>query len=139
MEERWISTLVDARALPPILRASFFVFRVKVCRGGVQVVVVVPRAIRSSRFQPRLGGNVERFVGVVWSLRILCGYGDLRIIKEFHRQLFVFGADVVFLTRSTTSRPLPTTLGRLREEWQRWRTVDTVWRLKMKGFSRILL
>jgi hypothetical protein len=29
--------------------------------------------------------------------------------------------------------------GRLREERQRQRTVDTVWRLKMKGFSRISL
>jgi hypothetical protein len=52
---------------------------------------------------------------------------------------FVFGTDVVFLTRSVTSRLQPTTLGRLREERQRRRAVDTVWRLKMKGFSRILL
>jgi hypothetical protein len=29
--------------------------------------------------------------------------------------------------------------GRLREERQRRRAVDTVWRLKMKGFSRISL
>jgi hypothetical protein len=47
---------------------------------------------------------------------------------------FVFGADVVFLTRSTTSHPQPTTSGRLREERQRRRAIDTVWRLKMKSF-----
>jgi hypothetical protein len=89
MEARWISVLVDGRAPPSVLRALFFIFRVKVCRGGVQVVVVVPCAIRSPRLQPRLGGNVERFVGVVWSLRISCGCGDLWIVKEFHRQFFL--------------------------------------------------
>jgi hypothetical protein len=89
MEELWISALVDGRAPPPVLRTSFFVFRVNVYRGGVQVMVVVPRAIRSPRLQPRLGGHIERFVGVVWSLRILCGCGDLRIVKDFHRQLFL--------------------------------------------------
>jgi hypothetical protein len=65
METRWISALVGGRALPPIFRVSFSVFRVKVCRGGVQVVVAAPRAIRSSRLQPHLGENVERLVGVV--------------------------------------------------------------------------
>jgi hypothetical protein len=35
MEEWWISALTGGRALPPILRASFFVFRVKVCRSSV--------------------------------------------------------------------------------------------------------
>jgi hypothetical protein len=48
---------------------------------------------------------------------------------------FVFGTDVVFLTCSATFYPQPTTLGHLREERQRWR----VWRLKLKGFSRISL
>jgi hypothetical protein len=52
---------------------------------------------------------------------------------------FVFGTDVVFLTRSATSRPQPTTLDRLREERQRRCTVDMIRRLKMKGFSRISL
>jgi hypothetical protein len=30
MEARWISALVDGRAPFPVLRASFFIFRVKV-------------------------------------------------------------------------------------------------------------
>jgi hypothetical protein len=34
MEARWISALIDGRAPPSFLRASFFVFRVKVCRGS---------------------------------------------------------------------------------------------------------
>jgi hypothetical protein len=67
MEARWISVLVGGRALPLILRDSFSIFRVKVCRDGAQVVVVAPRAIRSLRLQPHLDGNVERLVGVVWS------------------------------------------------------------------------
>jgi hypothetical protein len=85
METRWISALVGGRALPTVLRASFLVFRVKVCRGGTQVVVAVPHAIRSPWLQPHLGGNIERLVGVVWSSRILSGCGDLRIVKELHR------------------------------------------------------
>jgi hypothetical protein len=89
MEARWISVLVGGRALPPVLRALFFVFRVKVCRGGAQVVVATPRAIRSPRLQPHLGGNVKRLVGVVWSSRISSGCGDLRIVKELHRQFFL--------------------------------------------------
>jgi hypothetical protein len=52
-------------------------------------VVAAPRAIRSSRLQPYLGGNVERLVGVVWSSRVSSGYGDLRIVKELHRQFFL--------------------------------------------------
>jgi hypothetical protein len=36
-----------------------------------------------------LGGNVERFMGVVWSSRISSGCGDLRIVKELHRQFFL--------------------------------------------------
>jgi hypothetical protein len=89
MEARWISILVDGRAMSPILRASFSVFRVKVCRGDVQVAVAASRAISSPRLQPHLGGNVERFVGVVWASRISSGCGDLRIVKELHRQFFL--------------------------------------------------
>jgi hypothetical protein len=62
MEIRWISALIGGRASPAILRASFSVFRAKIYRGGDQVVVAAPRAIRSSRLQPHLGGNVERLV-----------------------------------------------------------------------------
>jgi hypothetical protein len=89
MESRWISALIGGRAPPPVLRALFSVFRVKVCKGGVHVVVAAPRAIRSPRLQPHLGGNDERHVGVVWSSRISSGCGDLRIVKELHQQFFL--------------------------------------------------
>jgi hypothetical protein len=65
MEAWWILAFVGVRAPPSILRALFFIFRVKVCRGGAQVVVAAPRAIRFSWLQSHLGGNVERLVGVV--------------------------------------------------------------------------
>jgi hypothetical protein len=91
MEAQWIPTLVGGRAPPLVLRASFSVFRVKVCSGDTQVVVMVaaPRAIRSSRLQPHLGGNIERLVRVVWSSRISSGCGDLQIVKELHWQFFL--------------------------------------------------
>jgi hypothetical protein len=89
MESRWISVLVGGRAPLSVLRASFLVFRVKVCRGGVQMVVAPPRTIKSPRLQPHLGGNVERLVGVLWSSRFLSGCGDFGIIKELHRQFFL--------------------------------------------------
>jgi hypothetical protein len=89
MEARWISALVGGRAPSPVLRVSFSIFRVKVCRDGALVVVAASRAIRSSRRQPHLDNNVERLVGVVWSSRISSGCGDLRIIKELHRQFFL--------------------------------------------------
>jgi hypothetical protein len=89
MGTRWISVLVGGMAPSPVLRDSFSVFRVKVCRGGAQVVVAAPRAIRSPRLQPHLGDNVERLVGVVWSLRFSSGCGDLWIVKELHRQFFL--------------------------------------------------
>jgi hypothetical protein len=85
MEARWISPFVSGRALSPILRATFFVFRVKVCKGDAQVVVAAPRTIRSPRLQPHLGGNIERLVEVVWYSRISSGCGDLWIVKELHR------------------------------------------------------
>jgi hypothetical protein len=53
------------------------------------MMVAVPRAIRSPRLQPHLGGNIERLVGVVWSSRISSGCGDLQIVKELHRQFFL--------------------------------------------------
>jgi hypothetical protein len=131
MEARWISVLVGGRAPLLVLRALFFVFSIKVCRGGAQVVVVAaPRAIRSLRLQPHLDGNVERLVGVVWSSRILSGCGDLWIASRSYigssSLFFVSGTNVVFLTRSATSRPQPTISGRLREERQRRRAVNTV-------------
>jgi hypothetical protein len=39
MEARWILALIGGRAPSLVLRASFFAFRVKVCRGSVQMVV----------------------------------------------------------------------------------------------------
>jgi hypothetical protein len=66
-------------------------------------------------------------------------FGSSRSFIGSFSFFFVFGTDVVFLTRSATSHPQSTTSGRLREERQRRRAVDTVWRLKMKGFSRISL
>jgi hypothetical protein len=89
MEAWWISAFVGGRAPSPLLRTSFFVFRVKVCRYGAQVVVAATCAIRSHRLQHHLGGNIERLVGVVWSSRILSGCGDLRIVKELHQQFFL--------------------------------------------------
>jgi hypothetical protein len=89
MEAWWISALVEERAPPSVLRAPFFVVRVKVCRGGAQVVVAAPRAIRSPWLQPHLDGNVERLVGVVWFSWISSGCGDLRIVKELYRQFFL--------------------------------------------------
>jgi hypothetical protein len=82
--------LVGGRASSPVLRVSFSVLRIKVCRGGAQVVVASSPAIRSLRLQPHLSGNVERLVGVVWSSRISSGCGDLRIVNELHRQFFLF-------------------------------------------------
>jgi hypothetical protein len=90
MEAWWISVLIGGRAPPLILGALFFVFRVKVYRDDAQVVVVVAsHAISSSRLQLQLGGNIEKLVGVVRYSRILSGCGDLRIIKELHRQFFL--------------------------------------------------
>ena len=50
------------------------------------MVVAASLPISSSRLQPHLDGDVEKLVEVVWSLRILSGYGDLRIVMELHRQ-----------------------------------------------------
>jgi hypothetical protein len=53
------------------------------------VVVAAPRAIIFSRLQPHLDGYVEKLVGMVWSSRISSGCGDLRIVKELHRQFIL--------------------------------------------------
>jgi hypothetical protein len=66
-------------------------------------------------------------------------FGSSRSFIGSSSFFFVFETDVVFLTRSATSHLQPTMSGRLGEEWQRQCTIDTVWWLKMKGFSRILL
>jgi hypothetical protein len=119
MEARWILALVGRRAPFLVLRALFSVFRVEVCRGDAQVVVAAPCAIRSPRLQPHLSGNFERLVGVVWSLRISSGCGDLRIIKELHRLFFflVCLRDGCGLLDPFGDFPSATnTLGRLREE-----------------------
>jgi hypothetical protein len=77
MEARWISALIGGRASSPVLRALFFIFRVKVCRGGAQMVMAAPCTISSPQLQPHLDDNIERLMGVVWSLRILFSCGDL--------------------------------------------------------------
>jgi hypothetical protein len=57
-------------------------------------------------------------------------FGSSRSFIGSSSYFFVFGTDVIYLTRSVISRPQPTTSGRLREERQR--VVDTVWGLKKK-------
>jgi hypothetical protein len=37
-----------------------------------------------ARRRENVRGKAERFVGVVWFLRIFSGYGDLRIVKKFY-------------------------------------------------------
>jgi hypothetical protein len=104
--------------LRPLFWGLCFCFRVNVCRDGVQVVVAASSAIRSPLLQPHLGGNVEKLVGVVWSSGISSSYGIFGSSRSFIDSssfFFVFGTDVVFLTRSATSRPQPTTSGRLRD------------------------
>jgi hypothetical protein len=53
------------------------------------LVVVAPCPIKSPLLQSHLGGNVEKFVGVVWFSRISFGCGDLRIVNEFYQLLFL--------------------------------------------------
>ena len=43
----------------------------------------------SPRLQPHLDSDVEKIVGVVSSSRASSGYGDLRIVKELHRQFIL--------------------------------------------------
>jgi hypothetical protein len=52
-------------------------------------VAVASSPIKSPRFQPRLGGDAEKLVGVVWFSMTSSGCGDLRIAKELHRRLFL--------------------------------------------------
>ena len=49
------------------------------------MVAAASLPIKSSQLQPHLDDNVEKLVGVVCSLRILSGYGDLWIVMELHR------------------------------------------------------
>jgi hypothetical protein len=58
--------------------------------GGAQVVAAAASSpIKSPRLQPHLDGDVEKFVGVVSPSRTSSGRGDLRIIKELHRQFIL--------------------------------------------------
>jgi hypothetical protein len=87
---------------------GFVPCRFSVCRGGAQVVVAASRAIMFPRLQPHLDGDVEKLVGVVWSLRILssCGiFGSSRSFIGSLSYFFVSGMDVVFSTHSATSCP----------------------------------
>jgi hypothetical protein len=67
----------------------FFGFRVKVWWGGAQVVAAMSSPIKSPWLQPHLDGDVEKFVGVVWSSRTSSGCGCLRIVKELHRRFIL--------------------------------------------------
>jgi hypothetical protein len=120
-----------------------WIFRVKVSWGTPQVLAVMPCPIKSPKvLQPHLGGDIEQLLGVLWFSRTCPVVGFSRSSRrciDGYSFFFVSGADVVFLTRSATSRMQPITLGRLREEWQRRHATDTVWRLKTKGISRITL
>jgi hypothetical protein len=73
----------------PCFESFVLVFRVKVCRGGAQVVVAASRAIRSTWLQPHLDGNIERLVRVVWSSRISSSCGDFWIVRELYWQFFL--------------------------------------------------
>jgi hypothetical protein len=64
-------------------------FRVKVWWGGAQAVAVASSPIKYPRLQPRLGGDAEKLVGVVWFSRTSFGCGDLQIAKELHQWLFL--------------------------------------------------
>ena len=92
------------------------------------MVAATPLSLKSPWLQSHLGGDVEKLVEVVWFSRTSSGGGVFRIVVELHQRFILFlrlQTDVVFLTRSATSRPQPTTSGRLRKERQRRRAVDT--------------
>ena len=63
MEARWISALVDGRAL-------FSSILVKFCWDGALMVTASSLSIMSSRFQSHLGGDVEKLMGVVCFSRL---------------------------------------------------------------------
>jgi hypothetical protein len=62
---------------------------VKVWWGGAQVVAAASSPIKSPRLQPHLDSDIEKFVGVVSPSRTSFGLGDLRIVKELHRQFIL--------------------------------------------------
>ena len=66
-------------------RREGFVFLVLVSRfAGAALLTII-----SPRFQPHLGGDVEKFVGVAWFSRISYGGGGLRIVIELHRRFIL--------------------------------------------------
>jgi hypothetical protein len=87
----------------------------------------------------RIVKQIEQFK--TGCLRIVkqTAFKDLRIVKELHRQFFLLlrlRGGCGLLARSATFRPHPTMSGRLSEERQWRRAVDTVCRLKMKRISK---
>jgi hypothetical protein len=64
-------------------------FRVLVWWGDAQVVVATSSPIKSLRLQPHLDGDGEKLVGVVWFFEDFFWLGDLWIVMELHRQLFL--------------------------------------------------
>jgi hypothetical protein len=108
-------------------------------QGRRSAVVAAPW---SPQLQPHLGSNVKRLVGVVWSSRISCGcgiFGSSRSFIDSSSFFFVFGTNVAVLTHLSTSYPQPTTSDRLREERQRRRDINTVWRLLLKDLVVIFV
>jgi hypothetical protein len=49
------------------------------------VVAAASSSIKSSRLQPHLDGDVEKFVGVVQFSRTCSGWGHLRIVMELYQ------------------------------------------------------
>jgi hypothetical protein len=84
MKAWWILVLVGGRAPPPVLRALFFVFRVKVCRSGAPASCnkVSPASTLSRRQHREACGSGVLFEVFVW-------LWDLQIVKELHRQFFL--------------------------------------------------
>jgi hypothetical protein len=106
------------------------------------VVTTASSPIKYPQFQPHLGGDVEKLVGVLWSSRTFLAVGIFGSSRRFISGasfFFISGTDVAFWARLGTYHWQPTMSGRLWVERQRRRAVDTVWRLKMKGISKISL
>jgi hypothetical protein len=121
--------------------------------GEVEAAMTHWNSVSSYLMGVRFGVNKEPvgvcITGSVNSLRILAigvsmkglmavGIsGSSRGFIDSYFFLFISGTDVIFLPHSVTSLSQRTTSGRLREEPQCRRAVDTVWRLKMKSISRV--
>jgi hypothetical protein len=99
-------------------------------------------SIMSSWLQPHLADDVKKLVGVVWFSRTSSGWGDLWIIMELHRWVFLLLClrggcgllDPFRNFRSATNNARPTKGGPAVAARRRHGL-----KLKTKGISRILL